>query len=216
MKERQNIWFISDTHFSHKNIVKYTKRPEIMGLDIENDMEWLNKHDEWLINKWNETVKKKDIVYILGDFSFASAENTEKILNRLHGKKHLILGNHDGVISDSLKRYFESVSQIKELIFKQNPAYPFLEETFTMILCHYPILSWNKRNYGSCMVHGHCHGTMNQYNVESGELRLDVGLDSDFMNYNFISLEELYRKFKEISQGKPFLDYMQEKFEKNM
>lgn len=65
---KENIWFTSDLHFSHKNIVKYsTNRKTELNLD-ENDNEMLKKHDEALIRRWNYTVKKYDTVYILGDF----------------------------------------------------------------------------------------------------------------------------------------------------
>ena len=56
--------------------------------------------DEYMILRWNETVKPSDEVYILGDFSFAGAEPTAEILRRLNGKKILIIGNHDYYLSN--------------------------------------------------------------------------------------------------------------------
>ena len=66
--------------------------------------------------KWN-TISKHDIVYILGDVSFVSSDDTKKILEKLNGK-HLIIGNHDSPCS-SLSNYFVSTSQIKEVTFKK-------------------------------------------------------------------------------------------------
>ena len=53
-------WFTSDTHFGHKNIIEYCKRPF-------SSVEQMN---EMLIKKWNNKVKVDDIVFHLGDFSF--------------------------------------------------------------------------------------------------------------------------------------------------
>ena len=49
------------------------------------------------VDKWNKTIAKGDFVYILGDFCLGNKEYTEKILNRLKGRKFLIRGNHDNL-----------------------------------------------------------------------------------------------------------------------
>lgn len=51
------IWFTSDTHFGHKNILRFCKRP------------WntVEEMDEGLIQNWNKVVGKDDIVFHLGD-----------------------------------------------------------------------------------------------------------------------------------------------------
>jgi calcineurin-like phosphoesterase family protein len=210
---RSGIWFTSDTHFSHKNIVKYnTKRQEHLGLNLE-DENMLAKHDAALIKLWNETVRKTDTVYILGDFSFASVDDTRRILEKLNGKKHLIIGNHDGSCK-SLINYFESTSQIKEITFKKT-VFPFLDEHMHCVLCHFPMIAWNRRMHGSVMLHGHTHGSVCELNKNSEELRLDIGLDSQLAKGNLISLEQIYRFMKnEIAKGKTFeehINYLTEK-----
>lgn len=78
------IFFISDTHFGHKNIIKHCSRP----------YETVEEMDEGLIEKWNRKVGKIDTVYIIGDFVW----NKSKVpyyAERLKGKKILIAGNHD-------------------------------------------------------------------------------------------------------------------------
>lgn len=205
----QKVWFTADLHFGHKNIIKYTDRASYLGLDLENDPDWLDKHDAALIEYWNSVVGKKDLVYILGDFSFRTSEGTKKILNKLNGKKYLVVGNHDGSCK-GLENYFIGVSDIHKLTYKPNPAYPFIKETFSLQLCHYPILSWDRRLYGACMVHGHCHGNIDQYNAESEELRIDVGLDSTFGNGSFVSLEDLYYYFCDMKGDKTFQEYAED------
>lgn len=209
-----NIWIVSDLHFSHKNIVKYsTNRKNELNLD-ENDNEMLKKHDEALIRRWNYTVKKYDTVYILGDFSFATTDETRKILEKLNGKKHLIIGNHDASCK-GLDNYFESVSQIKEVTFKKT-VYPFLDENMHCIMCHFPMMAWNRRMHGAIMVHGHCHGSLDEINKQSEELRVDIGFDSELADGGLVSLEQLYNYMKfYVAKGKTFqehLDYLVEKY----
>lgn len=167
------IWFTSDIHFGHKNVLRFCKkRQEKMNIDLD-DIDFDEKHRIYLIEQWNNTIAKKDVVYILGDFSFYNREGTRRILEKLNGKKHLILGNHDKSCK-GLENYFESVSQIKTVDFKKH-EYSFLDENFIVEMCHYPIFSWNRRQHGSVMIHGHTHGSCDQINKQSKELRVDVG-----------------------------------------
>ena len=86
-------YFTSDLHFSHKNIAKFCPqfRPAAPSLE---------ELDEYMIARWNETVHPEDTVYNLGDVSFAhDLKKIEAILRRLNGQHHLILGNHDDLIS---------------------------------------------------------------------------------------------------------------------
>lgn len=198
------VWFVSDPHFHHSNILYFKpKRREAAGISYEElktvpKEDLLNRHDEWLIGLWNDTVKRGDVVYILGDFCLGNKVLTEKILNRLHGTKFLIRGNHDKSCN-GLERYFEGVYDIKEAKFN-HAQFPFIKEgeTFCVEMCHYPLLAWNRRTHGTCMVHGHTHGTIDKLNRESKELRVDVGFDSELGGLNFIPLEKLYAHFRDM------------------
>ena len=79
--------FISDTHWRHKNIIKYTSR-----IDIYKDVDQMG---EDMIARWNSVVKPDDIVYHLGDFAFGSKELVGTLVSRLNGRIRIILGNHD-------------------------------------------------------------------------------------------------------------------------
>lgn len=187
----KKVWFTSDLHFGHRNVMKHCpKRLEICGA---SDVDDITTHDKWLIDLWNGTVDKKDVVYVLGDFSFKSAEDTKKLLAKLNGKKFLILGNHDKS-SQHLNGYFEQITQIKEFAFK-GVIYPFIDGVFNVCMSHYPMLDWPDKQKGTVMIHGHCHGKMDEVNELSEDLRVDVGLDGKFANYQFISLEQLYSTF---------------------
>ena len=75
-KEAKKIFFVSDTHFSHENIIKYCKRP----------FKSIEENDEVLIRRWNEKVPEDGIVFHLGDVAFGDRERVDNILKRLKGK----------------------------------------------------------------------------------------------------------------------------------
>lgn len=94
-----DIWFISDTHFGHENIIKYCNRP------FEN----ARQMDEFMIEQWNSTVKPGDHVYHLGDVMMGDTKAGARALLRLHGKLRLTAGNHDNLKSPYLMNRFEKV-----------------------------------------------------------------------------------------------------------
>ncbi len=78
------VWFTSDHHFGHANIIKYCNRPY-------NSVAHMNALME---TAWNSVVEPGDTVYYLGDFAMQPNMVTE-ILPRLNGTKILVAGNHD-------------------------------------------------------------------------------------------------------------------------
>jgi len=155
IEEMQSIHFVADLHYCHPKIVDICNRPVLK----EN-------HDEWIINEViNKWVKKKDTLFLLGDVSFAKREKSEVFLDKLHGKKFLILGNHDKNIDKSTR--FLQVTQIKDFKFKRRNIF------IHIVLCHYPISSWNRKAHGSWHLYGHVHGRFK----EPG-LAFDVGIDN--------------------------------------
>lgn len=217
------VWFISDLHFSHPSILYFRpKRREAAGITLEELQEDKNaailKHDEWLIGLWNNTIRREDFVYILGDFCLGNKERTEKILQRLKGRKYLIRGNHDKSCN-GLERYFEWVGDLKEVKFNHQ-MFDFIDETepFCIEMCHYPLMAWNRRPHGTIMLHGHCHGGIDKLNENSEELRIDAGFDGTLANLSFIPLERLYDKMVEIRNstgGSTFKEYAEKKMERD-
>lgn len=205
------IFFISDLHFSHRNIFKHCpKRLKICNAKDENDIDaW----DEWLTQKWNLTISKKDIVYILGDFSFGTRDKVKNLLSKLNGRKFLILGNHDKS-SEGLTQYFEQITQQKMVTFKKS-SHSFLDEDFTVFMCHYALLTWPQKHYGVVQCMGHSHGNLDKFNNESSDLRVDVGIDGELSDYNFITLEKLYRFIKKKTKEMPIIEYVKQNITNN-
>lgn len=204
----QRVFFTSDLHIHHPSILRHcSERQEAMGVTAED----LDGHDKWLIDLWNSTVERNDIVYILGDFSFANGKWTEKVLQRLKGEKHLIIGNHDKSSERvETSRYFRSMAHIKEVVFKPI-AHPFLESEFRVIMCHYPLVTWNNKHMGAVHCHGHAHGRLDDYNEKNPDLRVDVGIDGKLAQYKFATLEQLYNHFMEKTECVRFAKYVADK-----
>lgn len=169
----------SDLHFGHKNIIKYENRP------FKN----IEEMDNAIINIWNKTVNKNDLVYILGDFSWYKGNKTNEILNQLKGKKILITGNHDENFLKDMefnKNLFEEIIGYKEM--KKNKT--------KIILCHYPIIDWNGKHHGSFHLYGHVHSIINEDTTYMKKLEkeyncLNVGID---IHKKLLDLEEILNK----------------------
>ena len=151
------IFYTSDTHFFHKNIIQYC--PDSRG--HFNTIEEMNTS---IVTAWNNKVTNNDIIYHLGDFIF-SKSNDQFMLDQLNCKKmYLIPGNHD--------TQFSKINHHKLIIL---PAYYELKIDHNLIvLCHYPFKIWNRSHYGSYHFHGHSHGTLTRYHNHV----LDVGIDA--------------------------------------
>ena len=157
MSKEQKIYFISDLHLQHKNILTLCNR---RFLSIE-------EHDEHIIKCINETCTKADRLIILGDLGYhKDLEGLRSALKRIQANVEVILGNHDcqqhlvqlkreGVITDV--KEFKTIQKGNKHI----------------VCCHYPLKEWNGYYRGYYHVFGHVHGTLPQY-----DRCLDVGVDN--------------------------------------
>lgn len=142
------IYFTSDLHHKHKNIIQYCNRPTT-----------IEEHEDWLVSQLNSRITPQDTVYHLGDFSFSrDATEIAKFMNRLNGNWLHVLGNHDHP-----KTFRSALSLSKShtelgnyLTLKMNGLY--------IVLMHYPIESWDRKYYGSIHLHGHVHNKENIMN----------------------------------------------------
>jgi len=175
------IYFTSDTHFFHNNIIKACNRP-FASVEEMND---------GLIKNWNNTVSPKDTIYHLGDFAFCKGDKAIEVVKQLNGHKHLVFGNHDKMFrkNQEFLSFFESFGDIKEIKLPidtlRKYSYPMRRK---IVMCHYAMRVWNHSHYGSIHLFGHSHNTMK----ESNGLSLDVGVDA--WNYKPVSIEEIILK----------------------
>lgn len=137
-------YYISDTHFGHKNVIKH---------DASNgcrEFSSIEEHDELIIKNWNSIVTPQDNIYILGDFSWMSAQKTEELIERLQGAKFLIKGNHDHWSKDAkCKKLFQGIYD-----------YKLIEDgDKRVVMSHYPILFYQHQHRDAIHLYGHVHNT---------------------------------------------------------
>lgn len=136
------IFYISDLHFGHDNIIKLDNRPF-------NSVEEMN---ETIISNWNSVVDKNDTVMILGDFCWGFEDDWIFILDQLHSNKVLVRGNHDlRSMSKVLRSKFLDVKDYKEI----------KDDGRRVLMSHYP-MPFYRSAYNPDIVHlfGHVHKTI--------------------------------------------------------
>lgn len=158
-----DTWIVSDTHFGHANIVKYSRRPA--------------NHDELMAELWHASVQQTDTVLHLGDLAFRTADHMWDTLRRLPGKKLLILGNHDR----KSKRWYE------DLGFQIMPRRVFFNHGGKQILfTHRPeieIAGWTTN------VHGHLHN--NGYHRDLDRSKDYRNVSVEVMGYRTVRLRDV-------------------------
>lgn len=175
------IYFTSDLHLGHKNIIRMCERP---FADVE-------EMDKVLMDNWNSRVRPQDTIYILGDLMYRNEKPPEEYLRQLNGKKNLIIGNHDRdwIKKCDLDKYFESVTNLNTISDGQHQ----------MTLCHYPMMSW-PHMMRAYMVFGHIHGNTDADYwplIARSERMLNAGVDvNGYQPVTFQEMELNNREFK--------------------
>jgi calcineurin-like phosphoesterase family protein len=147
----KDIWLVSDTHFFHTNILKFTD--EEGNLIRGSRFSSVEEMNQCMMDNWNSVVKPGDKVYHLGDVFMGAKEDFQKFWPKLNGKKNLIVGNHDDIKWLAQKEFFSKIYMWRM----------FTE--FGLLLSHVPIHESGLRR-GSptdenapmlLNVHGHIH-----------------------------------------------------------
>lgn len=119
-------FFIGDTHFGHRNILRFD------AVKPHRPFDSIEEHDEELVRRWNGVVSKGDIVWHLGDFAFSS--KAIAMAGRLNGMKRLVLGNHDHYPTSEYLKHFHKVygaATLKDdILLTHIPVHPDQLERF--------------------------------------------------------------------------------------
>jgi calcineurin-like phosphoesterase family protein len=185
-------YFTSDPHIGHKLVA---------GLRGFIDPE---DHDNILAENWDRLVKPDDVVWVCGDISAGDAAQRKALawLCRRPGRKHLILGNHDGPHPNNRDAHkwfslymgaFESVaSGARRRVLGRN-----------VLLSHFPYTGdhrekdrydqWRLRDKGEILIHGHLHDP-DRRRVGN---QIHVGLDAwDLTPVPLMKVEELVQEIE--------------------
>lgn len=125
------VFFIADLHLSHTNMA------------LHRGFSTVEEHDEYIIEKWNSVVSKRDVTYILGDVTMEKS-SPYHLLDRLNGIKHVVLGNHDR--KQDVKKLLEHVESVAGMIQYKG-----------IMLTHCPIHPMELDYRFKHNIHGHIH-----------------------------------------------------------
>ena len=164
------VRFIADLHLGHINMA------------LHRGFSSVEEHDEYIITKWNSVVHKRDVTYILGDVTMEKSEYD--VLNRLNGRKYVVLGNHDKLgHTRKLLEYVDSVAGMMK--YKG------------VMLTHCPIHPMEMDYRFSKNIHGHIHEKQVMKSRDNwGEIELVVDdryicVSCEHVDYTPKTLEEL-------------------------
>lgn len=124
------LFAISDLHFGHTNMA------------LKRGFKSVDEHDSFIIESWNKTISKRDVVWILGDITMEKS-SPYYLLSRLNGIKKVVLGNHD------------QPQHVPELLKYVNTVCGMFKYK-NLILTHCPIHESEMGRF-SKNIHGHVH-----------------------------------------------------------
>ena len=179
------LWFSSDFHLGHNNVLKHCCRPYKSAQenidDVKDKLKKVLPNDYLILlgdNIWTGQVSRIN--------SFFRGINTRNII--------VFYGNHDreknykDILADGTILAAERLGHIR--VRKEGKEQE-------IALCHYPLLTWNGKARNAWMIHGHCHGNIDKFNNEQPDLRVDVGWDSELALYDLVEYSDLQKFFQE-------------------
>lgn len=176
------IWFTSDCHFLHQNVINLNKRP-FSNLD--------NMHEQ-LTFRWNLCVNPHDTIFVLGDLSLGPFTQFRPIAERLNGTKFLIKGNHDGYSDGQYKKLgFTVFHELKMKLCGKTVRmshYPYALPWYRLPFAYPSVKRFLDRRppkiKGEYLMHGHTHTKYKKRGYT-----IHVGVDA--WNYTPVSLAEI-------------------------
>lgn len=191
-KRMTKLVFSSDWHLGHRAILGMQRRPFA-------NVEEMGEH---FVRETNRICHVGDRLFLLGDISNRSSfESVAPYIEQLRCKHiSLVFGNHDERLR---KRWTESgLFEFCGDYLEVNPKGYCYQGVSKLVLCHYPLLQWNRSRYNgkpgnelSLNLHGHLHsdGSYNRECKASGVLRYDVGVEAN--GYRPVLLEDVLEFF---------------------
>lgn len=193
----KKIFFTSDLHIGHANVIKFDKRPF-------RDLEHMH---QVLINNFNSTVPVEGVTYFLGDIGLCNATTVKQVIEQLNGTKVLVLGNHDKGMNAMYNQGFDVVLHGAKMLIAN--------EIVTM--SHYPLLGvyredtsemkgaqegdlWHGcnrasikqiavKNFGQFHLSGHIHSPNGGKSKKILDKQMDIGVVAN--NFRPVSISQI-------------------------
>ncbi len=181
--QASKLYFWSDTHFGHRGILKYTRRPAVD----------LAEMDLWLEGMWCALPRDAVLIH-LGDLSFLPREDTLALVARVPGRTLFVRGNHDKALgtTEIIEQWRPDRREQTGKFIQLDPLSEISVDGQKIVLCHFPLESWHGMHRGAWHLHGHCHGSLPAFGK-----RLDAGVDGP-LGYGPIS----FARVKEWMDGR--------------
>lgn len=145
-------------HIDHHKLAKVRGFPETEPMN------------EAIVEMHNDVVRPDDIWICHGDVGLGNPARVAKYLERMNGKKILILGNHD--TNKNRKKYIHLFDEVHNGYLETQHHIDGNPVLF--VHSHYPLATWNGQYRGSIHLHSHCHSRgVNPFHPH----KFDVGID---------------------------------------
>lgn len=163
------VWFWSDLHLFHTNVIAYCDRPFATADEMNDTM----------LRNYKAIVRDEDVVVFGGDITMGGATATNELLRQLPGYKINILGNHD--VERKGKRLHLAIDEVVA----------YLELTVggqSILLTHYPVGELVLLP-GQINIHGHIHTNALHPSLGSGARHINMSVENT--GYSPVSLDKL-------------------------
>lgn len=172
---KDKIYFFSDTHFDHANIIRYCRRPFHSTGQMNRE----------LLARWNDTVGENESIYFLGDMTYGHRRHPiDYWLGKLNGEVNFIRGNHD---TDIINR---------ATITPERTGIEF--DGYQFLLMHHP---YRPFGYDGWIIHGDKHNNSLKRYPFINQKTKTVNVCAELVNYTPLSLDKLIQM---IESGKNY------------
>jgi calcineurin-like phosphoesterase family protein len=196
-KNRKRIFFTSDLHIGHANVIKFSNRPF-------RDVEHMHQS---LIKRFNAVLTDHTVLYVLGDVGICGSEMMADVIGQIKGTKVLILGNHDKKSNAMYNIGFDVVLNnammmiAGEIVTMSHcPLLGVYRENTEGMRNHDGTENWHgelrkkarpftMKDNGQFHLHGHIHSPNGGKSQKILGRQFDVGVDAN--NYRPVSISEI-------------------------
>jgi calcineurin-like phosphoesterase family protein/2'-5' RNA ligase len=165
ISDMEKIYFFSDTHFDHRNIIRYCRRPFHSTREMNHE----------LLTNWNDVIGENDTIYFLGDMSYGRRRHPiDYWLGKLNGNVNYIRGNHD----------IDIITRAAIIPARYGIQY----NDYKFLLMHDP---YRPLGYDGWIIHGDKHNNSLKRYPFINQKTKTINVSAELVNYTPLSLSRL-------------------------